>query len=135
MYCTPYGVRVLSSSLAMARPTMSSLVPVSPVDPRWRWRRQCSPIAFAFAPSVHILLLRITHDTGQHVQWEPFLNRSRKSVCVESSTAQENDSKTKPTNKIHNINEYITSSDLILLIRSMFSYWEAFVATPCPSQH
>ena len=59
--------------------------------------------------------------------------------CVQrltvSSVAQKNANKTKTTNKIHNSNEYPTSSDLILLIRIMFCFWEAFVATPCPPQH
>ena len=52
-----------------------------------------------------------------------------------SPMAQENAPQTKTTNKIHNFTEYSTSSDLILLRRSMLGYWEAFVTTPCPSHH
>ena len=48
-----------------------------------------------------------------------------------SSMAQENANKTKTTN----CNEYSTSSDIIQLIRSLIYYWEAFIATPCPSNH
>ena len=59
--------------------------------------------------------------------------------CVQrltlSSIAQESANKTKTTNKIHNSNECSTSSDLILLIRTMFCYWEVFVATPCLTYH
>ena len=51
---------------------------------------------------------------------------SRRSVCVEINTEyNENTNKIKTNNKISNSIEYSTSSDLILLIWSMFCYWEA----------
>ena len=48
--------------------------------------------------------------------------------------AQVEGNNTKPSN-IYNFNEHSTSSDVILLIRSMVCYREAFVAAPCPSHH
>ena len=66
-------------------------------------------------------------------------SRCQENPCVQrltlGSMAQENANKTKTTNKIHNFNEYSTSSDLIMLNRSMLCYWEAFGTTPCPLQH
>ena len=60
----------------------------------------------------------------------------QENLCVQrltlSSVAYGNANKTRSINKILNFNEHSTSSDLILLIRSMFCYWEAFVANTMP---
>ena len=52
-----------------------------------------------------------------------------------SSMAQQNANKIKTTIKKYNINEYSTSSDLLLLFRIKLCFREALVATPCRSQH
>ena len=58
---------------------------------------------------------------------------SRKAMRAEINTEfNEKSNKTESTNKIHNFNEYPTSSDLILLIRSICLLLGSFLCNTMP---